>query len=123
MKHEVGLADLLRQIEGHRAEWIEKAPVDKALQVNRRTRSITIRLTAEEDDALDAAAQRLGVAKSTFVRVLLRNGLALSHGTHEAATIRFVKFGGMVRRDSLPRKHTEGVRRAQGTSRKKLGKA
>lgn len=78
--------ELISLVETNRKEWIEHAPVASDVEVSRRSESLTVRLTKEEDDALDLAAKRLGIAKSSLVRVILRQYLGLSGGMHQAAS-------------------------------------
>lgn len=70
-------AELLSLIENHRQDWLEHAPIAEHVRVERRTASLTVRLSKEEDTALDAAAKGIGIAKSTLLRVIIRHYLGL----------------------------------------------
>lgn len=90
-------AELLSLIEGHRKEWLENAPVASDVEVSRRSESLTVRLTKEEDEALDLTAKRLGIAKSSLLRVMLRHYLGLGRDSSEGASlVRSKARSGMV---------------------------
>lgn len=86
MKEERTFAELLTLIESHRQDWMEHAPIAEHVRVERRTASLTVRLSKEEDTALDAAAKGIGIAKSTLLRIMIRHYLGLGSQRGEIAS-------------------------------------
>lgn len=62
---------LLSTIEQHRKDWLSYAPAVH-VAVSARSESLTIRMTKQESEALERAAQTLGIGKSSLVRIFLR---------------------------------------------------
>ena len=86
MKKDRSFTELIALIEDNRKEWLQNAPTAAGVQVSKRTESLTVRLSKDEDDALDDAAMRLGIAKSSLLRIIIRNYLGLGRGSEEVAS-------------------------------------
>jgi predicted DNA binding CopG/RHH family protein len=78
--------DLIRKIEG-RGEEIARRGKPARLRVALRSERITIRLSADEVDAMDRRCVQLGIGRSTLLRLALRQMLGLLGDEHAPATL------------------------------------
>ena len=84
--------DLIRTIE-ELGEDLTRGSAPQSLTVDLRSERITLRLTMEEAKALDRSCKRLGVGRSTLIRmglrqVLIQQGELDSTGHQQAAATR-----------------------------------
>lgn len=85
MSKKRSFTELLEMIESNRKEWLKNAPLASDVTVVKRSESLTVRLAKEETDALEMVAVRLGITKSTLLRIIIREYLGLNRG-YQGAT-------------------------------------
>lgn len=76
--------DLIERIESGNGEGVQLRDSNPHLQVALREERLTVRLSREEMETLDQGCQRLGVGRSTLVRIMIREALGLA-GPHAFA--------------------------------------
>ena len=76
--------DLLRKIDSQ-GEEMGRRGKSARLRMTLRSERITIRLSAEEVDAMDRRCDQLGLGRSTFLRMALRQSLGLLGDERAAA--------------------------------------
>lgn len=81
----MSIEELIRKIEGL-GEEMGRHGKPARLRVALRSERVTIRLSAEEVEAMDRRCAQLGVGRSTFLRLALRQTLGLLGDERAAAT-------------------------------------